>query len=610
MKDQLTVGDLFCGAGGFSEGFRQAGFKVSWGVDNWPPAVSTFGHNFKRAQAVRADLLDFDPSQLEPVDVLVGGPPCTHFSLANKGGNGDLAAGLALVKKFLDAVRVVKPKYWIMENVPNLRAILHRATQSPHATIAQADLDRYLPVVKVLNAAKLGVPQSRLRMFSGNFPSPIEASSPPVPMKKVVFGLPPPFGPRADRVRGKVSDPLYEGVIISRSDLTDHYFDTSLGRTQAEMARQAKLYHPWYGKMRFPDDLEVPSRTIAATASKSSRASLIIRDPRVGSRYRIPTPRECASLQGFPITFQFWGVGAADNQRLVGNAVPPPVARALAAGILGAEGLRAAKAPTFELGELPPRLPVRRRVASPYVFPLDRPYRGYVPGTLPYSRVELDNQGERTPHPAGEGMHLMGWRAMLYLGYARDYASFVVDTETAFDILRLSSQTTLDGHFRDDFPEEVFREALRVLPGKVPDASTLQAAWALRVEAGLGPNALLDTIAGIARGIVGRPVKKRSGVEAGQIAHLLRGKFEAGGDDYRRRRWTHEVLDSYTVCSLVLVAMAAKLANQGTAWIGANRKRHFAVGAPLSAESGQTGRLVEPDATLITPLTVSKPKSP
>jgi site-specific DNA-cytosine methylase len=606
MKSKLTVGDLFCGAGGFSEGFRQAGFKVAWGVDSWGPAVSTFGHNFRGARAVKADLLEFDLETLEPVDVLVGGPPCTHFSLANKGGNGDLAAGLALVKRYLDAVRVLKPKHWVMENVPNLRAIIDRATQAPHPTITESDLERYLPIVRILNAAKFGTPQNRLRLFSGDFPPPEETTTYPIPMKKVVFGLPPPFGPKASRSRGTVSDPLYEGVTLARSDLTDHWTDTSLGRAQAEMAKQAKLSHPWYGKMKFPDALDVPSRTIAATASKSSRASIVIRDPRVGSMYRIPTPRECASLQGFPITFQFWGAGAADKQRLVGNAVPPPVARALATRILKEEGLHPQETPTFELGELPAPLP-ERKSRRPFRFQLDRPYRGFVPGTLPYLRVELDNKGERMPHPAGEDTHIVGWRAVIYIGYARDYASFVVGPGTAVEILKIASQTTLDGHFRQDFPDAVVRRCQRELPGNVPDASTLQAAWAGRAGPDLGPDKLLARIAELAQDIARRPSRDRAGVEAGQIAHLLRGRFESGGDDYRKRRWTHEVLDSYTVCSLVLAAMAAKLANEGTGWIKANWGKHFTEKTRPAELEVHRDRLGPTDAVLISPLTVSNP---
>lgn len=121
MKNsQPTVGDLYCGAGGFSEGFRQAGFKVVWGVDNWEPAATTFRYNFPETRLTTENLLSLDSRRLEPVDVLIGSPPCTQFSLANKGGNGDVKTGLELVKRFMQAVDVLRPHYWIMENVAHL----------------------------------------------------------------------------------------------------------------------------------------------------------------------------------------------------------------------------------------------------------------------------------------------------------------------------------------------------------------------------------------------------------------------------------------------------------------------------------------------------------
>lgn len=81
----LTVADLFCGAGGLSEGFRLAGFRIVAGSDNDPDAVATYAHNFPNALAVGGDIRD--PGIREQVsaaaaavDVLVGGPPCQAFS--------------------------------------------------------------------------------------------------------------------------------------------------------------------------------------------------------------------------------------------------------------------------------------------------------------------------------------------------------------------------------------------------------------------------------------------------------------------------------------------------------------------------------------------------
>ena len=65
---KLTVIDFFCGAGGFSEGFRQKGFEIKKGYDNWQPAIDTFNHNFGTDSVVK-NLLDFKES-IEEIDLL------------------------------------------------------------------------------------------------------------------------------------------------------------------------------------------------------------------------------------------------------------------------------------------------------------------------------------------------------------------------------------------------------------------------------------------------------------------------------------------------------------------------------------------------------------
>lgn len=83
--DQPTVIDLFAGAGGLSEGFRQAGFRVLAGSDSDPDAVATFAENFPAAEAVTGDVRAADVRErlhalAREADVVVGGPPCQGFS--------------------------------------------------------------------------------------------------------------------------------------------------------------------------------------------------------------------------------------------------------------------------------------------------------------------------------------------------------------------------------------------------------------------------------------------------------------------------------------------------------------------------------------------------
>ena len=87
----LRVIDLFCGAGGFSEGFRHMGFKVTHAVDNWNPAIETHRANQPETEAVKADIESLDPRRFPRPDVLIGGPPCQEFSGSKLGGGGDVA---------------------------------------------------------------------------------------------------------------------------------------------------------------------------------------------------------------------------------------------------------------------------------------------------------------------------------------------------------------------------------------------------------------------------------------------------------------------------------------------------------------------------------------
>ena len=94
-----TVIDLFCGAGGFSEGFRQMGFEIVRGYDRWKPAVDTFNHNFNTDSHVK-NILDFEDlceiQSLPNTDVILGSPPCVSFSSSNRAGNSDKTLGIRL----------------------------------------------------------------------------------------------------------------------------------------------------------------------------------------------------------------------------------------------------------------------------------------------------------------------------------------------------------------------------------------------------------------------------------------------------------------------------------------------------------------------------------
>lgn len=401
----LSAVDLFCGAGGFTEGFKQAGVDVRACLDLWQPAVETHRKNHPDTEVFRADILDFEPSELPEADVLIGSPPCTEFSYANRGGHGDLGLGMRFVLRYLRFVHDLRPKYWIMENVPRLFQTLPDRVHLKRLGLP-GDGFLEIPVRRILNSADYGVPQKRLRLISGRIPLPEQTHSwadglgsfanlePWVPVKHVLGLLPDPLG--QPNPKSRVHDPCFD-LALSEQLLTDHFMDTRLSTEEVEVNRKSKTDHSWYGRMAFPDPLDRPARTVMATQTGVSRETLIIEEKKESrDYYRRPTIRECASFQSFPITYQFWGTTAQTRYKLVGNAVPPLLAQALARALLRKEDLTIPGTPilTRTVSDAPPPVtlvPTSAR-AREFRYPPTRKFRDHLPGSKSHGvRVDFAN---------------------------------------------------------------------------------------------------------------------------------------------------------------------------------------------------------------------------
>lgn len=358
----LTVIDFFCGAGGFSEGFRQQGFKIILGVDNWQPAINTYNHNYKQSFKTK-NILDYydnieDINLLPDSEVLLGSPPCVSFSSSNKSGKADKSLGLKLTESFLRVVAVKKfqsnsvLKAWFMENVENSRKHLKKEYSFIDLNLSEwateNNLDPNKIAIKiaennyVINSADYGSFQSRKRLISGEI---IQKDKLIIPKKthskNNVDGLekhktlgdfkkifPNPF---LNDLEKKIKDPSYQ-LEIKAKLLTDHFYDTGIYESEWESSKFLKTNHPFMGKMSFPENELNPSRTVTATKIANSRESMIYKSEvsRKGDgEYRTPTVREVACLMGFPISYQFLG-SEHTKWRLVGNAVCPSVSSALA----------------------------------------------------------------------------------------------------------------------------------------------------------------------------------------------------------------------------------------------------------------------------------------
>ena len=118
LAKSLRAIDLYSGIGGWALGLRNAGIDVVSSYEWWKSAATTEEKNLQ----IKVNLLDIrqlDLSTLPPkIDIVVGSPPCTQFSYANRGGSGDIADGLKYIVKFLEVVEHLKPKFWVTDESP------------------------------------------------------------------------------------------------------------------------------------------------------------------------------------------------------------------------------------------------------------------------------------------------------------------------------------------------------------------------------------------------------------------------------------------------------------------------------------------------------------
>lgn len=361
-----TVVDLFCGAGGLSEGFRQAGFKVLAGNDFDDVAGKTFEDTHPEAvflggpiQSLKVEKI-FEVTGLAPgqLDVLVGGPPCQGYSVYNHNrGVDDPRAGL--FREYLRIVKGLRPRWLVMENVSGLTSIADGAIIREIQT--SLDALGYEVDFKILKAEQYGVPQERRRIFfianrvgaPINFPEPTHGPGlkPYVTIWDAVSDL-----PKVDNGEGKdhqryATAPAnaYQAQLRGSRKTVANHSAPRLSKINLERMK----YIPSGGSWRdIPFDL-LPNGMKKAKRSdhtkrygrprKEELACTILTkcDVHWGAyihpeQNRAITVREAARLQSFPDSFEFHG-SKTDQYVQVGNAVPPLLGCAVAKAIVSSD---------------------------------------------------------------------------------------------------------------------------------------------------------------------------------------------------------------------------------------------------------------------------------
>jgi DNA (cytosine-5)-methyltransferase 1 len=363
-----TVVDLFCGAGGLSEGFRQAGFRVLAGSDFDEAAGNTFSATHPEAEFIGGRIQDLSVGRLLNIiglksgelDVLVGGPPCQGYSVYNHNrGVDDPRAGL--FREYLRIVAGLRPRWLVMENVAGLTSIANGKIIDEIKT-GMNELG-YEVRFRLLKAEEYGVPQERRRLFfianrigaEISFPAPTHGAEmlPFVTIWDAISDLPEIANGSGDELQkfsGAPESGFQSALRGNRKYVNNH------SAPKLSMVNMERMKHiPSGGSWRdIPFDL-LPEGMKKAKRSdhtkrygrprKTDLACTILTkcDVHWGAyihpvQNRAITVREAARLQSFPDGFVFLG-SRTEQYIQVGNAVPPLLGRAVAECLMGCDAM-------------------------------------------------------------------------------------------------------------------------------------------------------------------------------------------------------------------------------------------------------------------------------
>ena len=364
--EEKTAIDLFCGAGGLSEGFRQAGFHILAGndVDEW--AGHTFSQTHSEANFVQGPIEDISAAKLlraaglkkGQLDCLIGGPPCQAFSVYNhKRGMHDNRS--QLFREYLRIVKGLNPSWVVMENVTGITSAGEGA--AVHQILRGLMKLGYKVDKRILRAEEYGVPQERRRIvFLGNrtgkpiiFPEPTHGQG-LLPLTTIFDAV----GDLPELKNGETRGVTGYGMAVATSyqrmlrGNSVEVYNHSAPRLAPINVKRMK-YIPPGGSWR-----DIPHRLLPAGMKRARRCDHTKRYGRMDweaqsctiltkcdlhwgaylhpDQDRVITVREAARIQSFPDWFHFEGP-RTEQYVQVGNAVPPLLGKRIGEAVLIAD---------------------------------------------------------------------------------------------------------------------------------------------------------------------------------------------------------------------------------------------------------------------------------
>lgn len=381
MKRPIGI-DLFAGVGGLTLGFEQAGFDVVAAVEIDPIHAAAHKFNFPNCAIVSRSVVGLSADCIceaagidkRDIDVVFGGAPCQGFSLIGQRALDDPRN--TLVREFVRLVAELDASYFVFENVKGLTVGKHKKfLDELIAEFGRCGYSVRLPWM-VLDAANYGVPQRRERLFllgaKAGMRLPIYPQETCIPASSAAIDSFVPTGPScrdalADLPEAEDFDQLLEvdevatdewgepsayASILRCRTAADWYFGYRRKWRSELLTASMRTHHTTISRRRFlqtaPGAVEPISRFFKLSAEEvcntlragtdSARGAFTSPRPIHYSVPRCITVREMARLHGFPDWFRFHST-KWHGARQIGNAVPPPLARAIGNSIASSLGI-------------------------------------------------------------------------------------------------------------------------------------------------------------------------------------------------------------------------------------------------------------------------------
>lgn len=365
-----TAISLFCGAGGCSLGFKQAGYNILMATDIDKTAIETYKLNFPKTDVVLQDIDNIDFNEVlnkygikeGELDFLIGGPPCQGFSTAGTRFWDD--SRNHLLKSYINALEVIKPKWFMMENVEGLLTS-NQGIYLTETIKAFAKLGYKIQLEKVYSQ-EFGIPQRRKRViilgnrlginFSMPKPTAIVTGqifrNSNITLSNAIASLPEATSDKngiVKQINSKALDEFDSYLKANAAYVTDHFYTPlegiqlerisalSAGQTMKDLPEH--LQHESFKKRanrRVSDGTPSASRGGAPSGLKRLYANepcltitgAATRELIHPDCNRPLTIREAARIQTFPDSFQFCG-NASQKIKQIGNAIPPMLAKTI-----------------------------------------------------------------------------------------------------------------------------------------------------------------------------------------------------------------------------------------------------------------------------------------